>query len=187
MNLKIYYKIYKYNMKSINFYINEALKLGKSRYSCHPKTKEELQKIINKRIKEEGNKCNLNDIDVSYITDMSYLFEGINFNGDISDWDVSNVTNMEYMFFGCYSFNQDISKWDVSNVTNMYSMFRVCRSFNQDISSWDVSNVTNMSEMFYKCFKFNQDISKWDVSNVNVHTLMFYYCKIEEKYKPKFK
>ena len=62
-------------MKSISSYINEALKLGKSRYKYHPQTKEELQKIINKRVKEEGNECNLNDIDVSYITDMSYLFE----------------------------------------------------------------------------------------------------------------
>ena len=187
MNLKIYYKIYKYNMKSINFYINEALKLGKSRYSCHPKTKEELQKIINKRIKEEGNECNLNDIDVSYITDMSYLFEGINFNGDISDWDVSNVTNMYGMFYGCYSFNQDISKWDVSNVTSMECMFKTCEEFNQDISKWDVSKVNNMHSMFYGCAAFNQDISKWDVSKVNAHSSMFYNCPIEEKYKPKFK
>ena len=29
-------------MKSINIYIKEALKLGKSRYKYHPKTKEEI-------------------------------------------------------------------------------------------------------------------------------------------------
>ena len=34
------------NMKSINIYINEALKLGKPRYRYYPKTKEELQDII---------------------------------------------------------------------------------------------------------------------------------------------
>ena len=100
-------------MKSINTYINESLKLGKSRYKYHPQTKEELQEIILKRIKEEGNEVDLNDIDVSNITDMSDLFK------------------------------------------------------------------------YFE--KFNGDISNWDVSKVYAHSSMFYYCKIEEKYKPKFK
>ena len=149
-------------MKSITTYINEALKLGKPRYKYHPKTKEELKNLIKQRIKDEGNEVDLNDIDVSNITDMSSLFEEIDFNGDISNWDVSNVRYMKYMFYECNSFNQDISKWNVSNVTNMVGMFG-------------------------HCYKFNKDISNWNVSKVNAHTLMFYYCDIEEKYKPKFK
>ena len=32
---------------------------------------------------------------------MSHLFEGIDFNGDISNWDVSNVTNKNKMFYNC--------------------------------------------------------------------------------------
>ena len=149
-------------MKSITTYINEALKLGKPRYKYHPKTKEELKNLIKQRIKDEGNEVDLNDIDVSNITDMSDLFEYSEFNGDISNWDVSNVRYMKYMFYECKSFNQDISKWNVSNVTNMVGMFG-------------------------HCYKFNKDISNWNVSKVNAHTLMFYYCYIEEKYKPKFK
>ena len=43
--------------------------------------------------------------------------------GNIEDWDVSNVTNMIGLFNGCYYFNDDISKWDVSKVTNMSIMF----------------------------------------------------------------
>ena len=150
-------------MKSINQYITEKLFVKRKTYNYFPETKEELKEIINKRIKEEGNEVDLNDIDTSEITDMSDLFSNMNkFNGDISEWDVYNVTNMESMFDGC-------------------------DKFNQDISNWDVSNVTDMSGMFYECKKFNKDISNWNVSNVNYAINIFAYCPIEEKYKPKFK
>ena len=51
-------------MRTLATHINEALKIGKnlssfSTYSCQPKTKEELDKIINDRIAEEGPECNL--------------------------------------------------------------------------------------------------------------------------------
>ena len=47
-------------------------------------TKEELRSLIENRIKVEGNEVDLNDIDVSAITDMSGLFSWTDFNGDIS-------------------------------------------------------------------------------------------------------
>ena len=56
--------------------------------------KKELRELIKQRINEQGPNCDLNDIDVSRVTDMSYLFFESSFNGDISRWDVSNVTNM---------------------------------------------------------------------------------------------
>ena len=151
-------------MKSLVQFIKEKLIIKKrnNKYNYFPKTKEELKDIIKQRIKEEGNEVNLNDIDVSNITDMSNLFEGTYFDGDISEWDVSNVIDMGYMFSECKVFNQDISNWDVSNVTNMSHMFSECKAFNKDISNWDVSNVINMYGMFNN-------------------------CPIEEKYKPKFK
>ena len=149
-------------MKDLKQYLIERLLIKKSKYNYFPKTKEELKDIIKQRIKKDGNECDLNDIDVSNITDMSYLFEGTDFNGDISNWDVSNVTSM-------------------------YCMFYECKSFNQDISAWDVSNVTDTRYMFYYCKNFNQDISAWDVYKVNNTYKMFDYCAIEEKYKPKFK
>ena len=177
-------------MKSLTQFIQEKLIIKKNKavnYKYFPETKKELKDIIKQRIKQEGIEVNLNDIDVSHITDMSYLFQFLDFNGDISKWNVSNVTDMSCMFYECKSFNQDISGWDVSNVTDMRYMFSGCKSFNQDISKWNVSNVTDMSFMFCLCKSFNQDISNWDVSNVNDYINIFSYCPIEEKYKPKFK
>ncbi len=148
-------------MKSLVHYIQEKLVIKKNKHNYFPETKNELQDIIEQRIKEEGNNVDLNDIDVSNITDMSYLFSDSNFNGNISKWNVSNVTDMSFMFYECFKFNQDIS-------------------------NWNVSNVLNMRNMFYKCKEFNQDISSWNVSNVKDFINIFYYCPIEEKYQPKF-
>ena len=113
-------------MKTLKLYINEALHVNKDTkedyYNYHPNTNDELEKIVKKLIKERGKNADLNDVDTSAITDMSYVFYNSKFNGDISDWDVSNVTNMRSMF--TYSkFNVDISKWDVSNVKDMDYMF----------------------------------------------------------------
>ena len=119
-------------MNSLSQYILEKLHINKDIdiYHYHPKDKKELKSLIDKLIEERGLEANLNDIDVSNITDMSYLFNVFNsnihsFNGDISLWDVSNVKDMEGMF-AVSKFNGDISKWDVSNVTNMNNMFKNC-------------------------------------------------------------
>ena len=118
-------------MKSLTNYIQEKLIIKKNNkqsnnYKYFPKTKKELKDIILQRIKEEGKEVDLNDIDVSNITDMSNLFEDLDFNGDISNWNVSNVKNMSYMFYGCELFNQDISNWDVSNVNDGNNIFYNC-------------------------------------------------------------
>ncbi len=57
-----------------------------------PANKEELKKIIENRIRTEGPECNLNDIDVSGITDMSELFKESKFDGDISD-EISGIVD----------------------------------------------------------------------------------------------
>ena len=94
-------------MKSLTHYIQEKLVIKKNKsknYKYFPQTKKELQDIIKKRIEQEGNEVDLNDIDVSQIKDMSYLFDETNFNGDISKWDVSNIKNknsIRFMFDDC--------------------------------------------------------------------------------------
>ena len=117
-------------MKSLTNYITEKMVYNKStafKYNYHPKTKRELYDIIYQLIKERGNEGDFNDIDVSKITDMSELFEGMkDFNGDISEWNVSNVKHMEFMFRGCRSFNRDISNWVLNHDTFTKQMFENC-------------------------------------------------------------
>ena len=87
-------------MKTLNTYITEGgfFKNVKGEIVT-PKNKQELIKIIKDTISKEGPNCDLNFINTSKITNMSELFRGIEFNGDISKWDVSNVTSMAAMFY----------------------------------------------------------------------------------------
>ena len=149
-----------------------------------PADKAALVKAIQRATDAKGNEVNLNHIDTSAITDMSYLFSsnskkgyGLHaFNGKISGWDVSQVTNMSFMFNGAKAFNSNISKWNVAKVTNMEGMFEIATAFNQDISKWKVGKVTNMSSMFSSATAFDQDISEWDVSQVTIMVGMFIYA-----------
>ena len=163
------------------------IKIGKnisefSAYSCQPKTKEELEQIVNDRIEKEGPNCDLNDIDTSLITDMSELFYGSKFTGDISGWDVSKVKYMRSMFRQS-KFNQDISKWNISDVKNMSMMFAYSK-FDQDISRWDVSNVKNLYKLFFKS-DFNKDVSNWNIDEDCDVRYMFDNCPIKDEFKPK--
>ena len=152
-------------MKTLKHYIikniNEGFKIGKTKgktYTCQPKDRDELKKIIKERLKNNKN-ADLNDIDVSKITDMSQLFLGLDpHNIDISDWNVSNVKDMGAMFYMCQKFNSDLSAWDVSQVESMHNMFCNCKKFDSDLSKWDVSNVDNMYNMFGGC---NISLPSW--------------------------
>ncbi len=138
--------------------------------STKAKDVQHLRRIIDKNIREFGPNCDLNHIDISEVTNMRGLFNGLEFNGDISKWDVAHVENMLGMFSNS-TFNGDISNWNVSKVESMAGMFQGSK-FNSDISKWDVSNVQSMSAMFSNS-KFNGDISNWNVSNVLYMNSMF--------------
>ena len=128
--------------------------------SIQANDKTDLIGLIEDAMESFGNHCDLNHIDVSGITDMSYLFNGSAFNGDISQWDVSNVNNMESMFAASL-FNGNISDWNVGNVRNMSRMFAKSK-FQGDIALWDVSRVKSMQHMFENS-SFKRDISLWRV------------------------
>jgi surface protein len=179
---------------SLSTFITERLKItSNSKSAIHkPSSRDELKSIIEQELERQGPDADLNHIDVSYITDMSYLFYKLNIeNIKIDQWDVSNVTNMEGMFYECSNFEGNgLENWDVSNVTTMEDMFSWCKKLNVDLSSWNVTNVKNMSYMFYFCERFNCDLSEWDVSKVIKYYMTFDKCPnmgTNPQLQPKFK
>ena len=171
-------KLYLYDKNKI--LIPDELIYLKSRIESHQANifkiydNDDLPKLVWIFVDIAGNNCDLNCIDVSRITNMSFLFHiyARHFNGDISKWDVSNVTNMQAMFSDT-DFNGDISKWDVSNVINMHCMFTDSK-FNSNISEWDVGKVRRIEFMF-KNTPFNGDLNNW---NMDISKMTF-----EDKYQ----
>jgi hypothetical protein len=99
--------------------INDVNNYKKYKGLIAAESKSHLVSLIDKGIKLFGDKCNLNWIDISKITSLSFIFKNYydyyitterhRFNGDISLWDTSNVTDMQEMFCNNTHFNGNIS------------------------------------------------------------------------------
>lgn len=132
-----------------------------------------IRQIIKDELDRLGHNADLNHIDVSNVTDMSFVF-------------CARAITRECLGFEYDDINPDVSKWDVSNVTDMKYMFYYCEKFNCDISGWDVSNVKDMTNMFYRCKKFYQNLNDWNVENVKSYSYMFSDRMVKKKkYWPK--
>ena len=157
------------NISKQNF--EQLVKLYKSaklQYTVN--SKNELEDIIETILKIDL-KANLNWLDISKISDISMLFRGTKFNGDISEWDVSHIKDMDELFSNS-KFNGDISNWNVSSVETMNLIFSEGSEFNGDISNWNVSHVKEFTLAFSNS-KFNGDISNWDTSSATSMAGMF--------------
>jgi surface protein len=138
--------------------------------------------VTDKTIRQELAKCvaenrmsDLNQWDVSAVTDMNGLFAGISdlTMVDFSAWNVNKVKNMSRMFAGCVNFNQPLRMFP-NNVTNMEAMFQGCSAFNEPLDLF-TGQVTNMSAMFQGCSAFNQPIHL-RTENVTDMSAMFQGC-----------
>ena len=93
-----------------------------------PTSKEQLRSIIKQELERQGPDADLNHIDVSEITGMSWLFCCLDVcDIKIDSWNVSNVRTMESMFDGCDRFiGTGLDNWNTENVAIMTNMFRDC-------------------------------------------------------------
>ena len=150
-----------------------------------PADKQELKYALNVFVCDKKSAIetygNIDTWITTNVTDMSYLFTGLNqiytFNNIddiISNWDTSNVTNMCGFFTATNRFNQPLF-WNTSNVKDMSFLFCQCEQFNQTLH-WDTSSVQNMRMMFFYCQKFNMPLYFSDLSNVENMDDMFAFC-----------
>ena len=65
------------------------------------KDKEHLRKAIEQEVSTQGNECDLNHLDVSKVTNMSYIFYESKFNKNLDDWKPYKLEYKENMFDGC--------------------------------------------------------------------------------------
>lgn len=82
--------------------ITERIKIKSNSKSATitPTSAEQLQSIIKDELERQGPDADLNFIDTSEITDMSYLFWGLNIrNIKIDQWETSNVKYLSNMFY----------------------------------------------------------------------------------------
>ena len=107
--------------------------------------------------------------DTSTITSMSHTFEGAKITG-IALLNLSNVTDTSYMFGGCSNLTS-IPLFDTSSVTNMMGMFDGCESLST-IPLLNTSSVTNMSYMFRDTG--NISVPQLNTSSVTDMSYMFY-------------
>lgn len=138
-----------------------------------PPDRDALDLLIAQRLGAQGPGANLNDIDVSNVHDLSYLFANKSFCGDVSQWDTSNATNMRAMFLKSH-FNGDVSRWNVSHVTDTNMMFEQS-PFNSNISNWDVRAVGDCRSMF-SASPFDGDLSQWQLHPEADTSFMFGNC-----------
>ncbi|MFM7983320.1 MAG: BspA family leucine-rich repeat surface protein, partial [Candidatus Fonsibacter sp.] len=75
------------------------------------------------------NDSNIHNLVKLYITEKNELPNDLK-DKNINDWDVSNITDMSYLFKDYTNFNEVLNKWDVSKVVFMSGMFENASSFN---------------------------------------------------------
>ena len=128
---------------------------------------------------------NLNSLNTSNVTDMSWMFLGCSSltNLDVSNFDTSKVTDMQYMFAGCMSLKVlDLSNFDTSNLIFMDHMFGFFRNIKTgfthlNLSSFNTSKVVSMNGLFVGCYYLEEvNISSFDTENVTDMSNMFSHC-----------
>ena len=154
--------------------------LGEIREEDKFHSKEELYEYLKSEIEKQGENVVIQNLDVSLIDDLSWLFYGYrNIRTlDLSGWKTSGAKDMRAMFRRCICLKSlNVSGWDTSNVEDMCDVFFQCASLKSlDLSSWDTSNAKYMCWMFSGCESLKSlNLSGWDTSNAMLDC-MFYKC-----------
>lgn len=85
-------------------------------------SEQHLRDLIAQAMAVQGEKADLNHIDVGAISDFDGLFEDSSFNGNISQWDVSQGIYAANMFKNS-AFEQDVGGWAIEPCAKIQGLF----------------------------------------------------------------
>ena len=125
------------------------------------KNKKHLKQLIDERLARFGRICDLNDIDVSQLTDMSGLFNKCSsLNSVIMDnWVVGSNANITKVFCGCKSLKSlDVSGWNMEGVVKANFVFKDSGIEDTvDLTGWFLPNLEDASKICGKNVRFELD------------------------------
>lgn len=160
-------------MKTLNNFILEKFKINSKNIKNNKyivKDKNELLKIISKRaLDNEDGVLDLNDLDISNVKELSYLFENVKVKSvDMNKWNVSHIKDIHGLFWCNRNIEEVfISDWNTSNIESFYGVFYTCENLKKlDLSDWKFDNCKEIDLMFANCI--NLDVSftdNWDIKD----------------------
>lgn len=189
-------------MKPIKYYLNkpisEKLKITNDdieNEQLTPKTKGELVNLIQKIVSDtDDDTVYLEDIDCSYIEDLSDIFIIVDVPSyikkiNVSNWKVSNSKNFEAIFSSLYAIDEIIGldTWDMSSATNINNMFYNCLKLKKLHLPWNLKNIgtdigiagTTLKNVFYQCKNLEEitGLDTWDMSKIESIASLFFGCE----------
>ena len=122
------------------------------------------------------NPIDFSKIDVSKVTDMSYMFFRSNFSSiDLSSWNTKNLKYIDGLFSGAIKpKNIDLSSWDVRSLLRTNKMFASAGTEHINLSGWNSSQLTDTSSMFLDTYALQTlNLDGFNTSNVTNMSEMF--------------
>lgn len=120
---------------------------------------------------------NLNEWDVSAVTNMEGIFFNSKYKSPLDKWDVSSVINMRYAFYGS-KYDNLIENWNFSSVDNAESAFEESVHFHLRVK-W---NASNTEHIFYHSQNYNdleiESIPQYITNHFILHKISAYMFKI---------
>lgn len=115
------------------------------------------------------NPIDFSKIDVSKVTDMSYMFFRSNFSSiDLSSWNTKNLKYGGHLFSGAIKpKNIDLSSWNVNNLLGADNMFSYAGAEHINLSGWQSAKLVDTSNMFLGTFSLQTlNLTGFNTSNV---------------------
>ena len=122
------------------------------------------------------NPIDFSKIDVSKVTDISYMFFRSNFSSiDLSSWDTKRLKYVDSLFSGAIKpKNIDLSSWDVRSLLRTNKMFASAGTEHINLSGWNSNQLTDTSEMFLDTYALQTlNLDGFNTSNVTNMSGMF--------------